>query len=81
MLIQVIGLVLEKATDEANWSEMFARLCHKTMASRTWMANPSLVANAAAKANDDKVIKRSRKCMKLFVSFTFFFCRPYSLTF
>ena len=36
------------------------------------MANPSLVANAAAKANDDKVIKRSRKCMKLFVSFTFF---------
>ena len=31
------------------------------------MANPSLVANAAAKANDDKVIKRSRKCMSLYL--------------
>ncbi|KAF9450125.1 ARM repeat-containing protein [Macrolepiota fuliginosa MF-IS2] len=28
-LIQVIRLVLEKATDEASWSEMYARLCRK----------------------------------------------------
>ncbi|KAI6046362.1 armadillo-type protein [Pisolithus marmoratus] len=30
-LIQVIKLVFEKATDEANWSEMYARLCRKMM--------------------------------------------------
>ncbi|OBZ78219.1 hypothetical protein A0H81_01906 [Grifola frondosa] len=30
-LIQVIRLVFEKATDEATWSEMYARLCHKMM--------------------------------------------------
>jgi len=30
-LIQVIRLVFEKATDEANWSEMYARLCRKMM--------------------------------------------------
>ncbi|KAI0369021.1 ARM repeat-containing protein [Pilatotrama ljubarskyi] len=28
-LIQVIRLVVEKATDEATWSEMYARLCRK----------------------------------------------------
>ncbi|KAI1796807.1 hypothetical protein LXA43DRAFT_837295, partial [Ganoderma leucocontextum] len=28
-LIQVIRLVFEKATDEATWSEMYARLCRK----------------------------------------------------
>ncbi|KAM6495305.1 Armadillo-type fold [Amanita muscaria] len=30
-LIQVICLVFEKATDEATWSEMYARLCRKMM--------------------------------------------------
>lgn len=30
-LIQVIKLVFEKATDEATWSEMYARLCRKMM--------------------------------------------------
>ncbi|KAH6913934.1 hypothetical protein BKA70DRAFT_1383662 [Coprinopsis sp. MPI-PUGE-AT-0042] len=30
-LIQVIRLVFVKATDEANWSEMYARLCRKMM--------------------------------------------------
>ena len=30
-LIQVIRLVFEKATDEAAWSEMYARLCQKMM--------------------------------------------------
>lgn len=30
-LIQVIKLIFEKATDEANWSEMYARLCCKMM--------------------------------------------------
>jgi translation initiation factor 4G len=30
-LIQVIRLVFEKATDEASWSEMYARLCRKMM--------------------------------------------------
>ena len=30
-LIQVIRLVYEKATDEATWSEMYARLCRKMM--------------------------------------------------
>lgn len=30
-LIQVIRLVFEKATDAANWSEMYACLCHKMM--------------------------------------------------
>jgi translation initiation factor 4G len=30
-LIQVIRLVFEKATDEAPWSEMYARLCRKMM--------------------------------------------------
>ena len=30
-LIQVIRLVFEKATDEADWSEMYARLCRKMM--------------------------------------------------
>jgi translation initiation factor 4G len=30
-LIQVVRLVFEKATDEAAWSEMYARLCRKMM--------------------------------------------------
>jgi hypothetical protein len=30
-LIQVIRLIFEKATDEAAWSEMYARLCRKMM--------------------------------------------------
>ncbi|KAG6902772.1 hypothetical protein C0995_011920 [Termitomyces sp. Mi166 len=30
-LMQVIALVFEKATDEATWSEMYARLCRKMM--------------------------------------------------
>ena len=30
-LIQVIRLVFEKAMDDATWSEMYARLCRKTM--------------------------------------------------
>jgi translation initiation factor 4G len=30
-LIQVIRLVFERATDEATWSEMYARLCRKMM--------------------------------------------------
>lgn len=30
-LIQVIKLVFEKATDEATWSEMYAKLCRKMM--------------------------------------------------
>ena len=30
-LIQVIKLVFEKATDEATWSGMYARLCMKMM--------------------------------------------------
>ena len=30
-LVQVIRLVFEKATDEATWSEMYARLCRKMM--------------------------------------------------
>lgn len=31
ILRQVIALIFEKATDEANWSEMYARLCRKLM--------------------------------------------------
>ena len=30
-LIQVFRLIFEKATDEATWSEMYARLCRKMM--------------------------------------------------
>jgi translation initiation factor 4G len=30
-LIQVVRLVFEKATDEATWSQMYARLCHEMM--------------------------------------------------
>ena len=29
MLIQVIRLIFEQATDDANWSEIYARLCRK----------------------------------------------------
>ena len=38
ILIQVIRLVFEKATDEATWSEMYARLCRKMME----MINPEV---------------------------------------
>ena len=38
-LIQVIRLVFEKATDEATWSEMYARLYRKMMVSRTLRVN------------------------------------------
>ena len=30
-LVRVIRLVFERATDEAAWSEMYARLCQKMM--------------------------------------------------
>jgi len=50
-LIQVIRLVFEKATDEATWSEMYARLCRKMME----QISPS-VQDDGIKNNDGKPI-------------------------
>jgi len=50
-LIQVIRLVFEKATDEATWSEMYARLCRKMMEQIS-----SKVQDDGIKNNDGKPI-------------------------
>ncbi len=50
-LIQVIKLVFEKATDEAAWSEMYARLCRKMMEQIS-----SKVQDDGIKNNDGKPI-------------------------
>lgn len=50
-LIQVIRLVFEKATDEAAWSEMYARLCRKMME----RISPD-VQDETIRANDGKPI-------------------------
>jgi len=50
-LIQVIRLVFEKATDEAAWSEMYARLCRKMMEQIS-----SKVQDDGIKNNDGKPI-------------------------
>ncbi|EDR09105.1 uncharacterized protein LACBIDRAFT_249451 [Laccaria bicolor S238N-H82] len=50
-LIQVIRLVFEKATDEATWSEMYARLCRKMMEQIS-----SKVQDDGIKATDGKPI-------------------------
>ncbi|KAI6046367.1 hypothetical protein EDC04DRAFT_2876735 [Pisolithus marmoratus] len=48
-LIQVIKLVFEKATDEANWSEMYARLCRKMMETISPKVQDDGIKNAEGK--------------------------------
>jgi translation initiation factor 4G len=48
-LVQVVGLVFEKATDEAIWSEMYARLCRK------------MVEQISLKVQDDGIKKPQGK--------------------
>ncbi|KAI6120363.1 hypothetical protein EV401DRAFT_2089060 [Pisolithus croceorrhizus] len=48
-LIQVIRLVFEKATDEANWSEMYARLCRKMMETISPKVQDDGIKNAEGK--------------------------------
>ncbi|KAK0494871.1 armadillo-type protein [Armillaria luteobubalina] len=48
-LIQVIRLVFEKATDEAMWSEMYARLCRKMMAQISPKVQDDGIKNAEGK--------------------------------
>jgi translation initiation factor 4G len=48
-LIQVIRLVLEKATDEAAWSEMYARLCRKMMERISPKVQDDSIKNAEGK--------------------------------
>ncbi|KAI6046359.1 armadillo-type protein [Pisolithus marmoratus] len=49
-LIQVIKLVLEKATDEANRSEMYARLCRKMMETISPKVQDDGIKNAEGKS-------------------------------
>ena len=46
ILRQVIALIFEKATDEANWSEMYARLCRKLMEMVSTNVSDDSVKNA-----------------------------------
>ena len=46
ILRQVIALIFEKATDEANWSEMYARLCRKLMETVSTNVSDDSVKNA-----------------------------------
>ncbi|KAF9501394.1 ARM repeat-containing protein [Pleurotus eryngii] len=48
-LIQVIRLVVEKATDEATWSEMYARLCRKMMEQISTKVQDDGIKNAEGK--------------------------------
>jgi translation initiation factor 4G len=48
-LIQVIRLVFEKATDEATWSEMYARLCRKMMEQISSSVQDDGIKNAEGK--------------------------------
>ena len=48
-LIQVIRLVFEKATDEAAWSEMYARLCRKMMEQISPKVQDEYIKNAEGK--------------------------------
>lgn len=48
-LIQVIKLVFEKATDEATWSEMYARLCRKMMERISLQVQDDGIKNAEGK--------------------------------
>ncbi|KAI0079837.1 hypothetical protein K474DRAFT_1658664 [Panus rudis PR-1116 ss-1] len=48
-LIQVIKLVFEKATDEATWSEMYARLCRKMMEQISSKVQDDGIRNAEGK--------------------------------
>lgn len=48
-LIQVIRLVFEKATDEATWSEMYARLCRKMMEQISPLVQDDGIKNAEGK--------------------------------
>lgn len=48
-LIQVIRLVFEKATDEATWSEMYARLCRKMMETISPRVQDDGIKNAEGK--------------------------------
>ncbi|KAK0212418.1 hypothetical protein DFS33DRAFT_25830 [Desarmillaria ectypa] len=48
-LIQVIRLVFEKATDEATWSEMYARLCRKMMEQISAKVQDDGIKNAEGK--------------------------------
>ncbi|KAJ4483157.1 hypothetical protein C8R41DRAFT_840759 [Lentinula lateritia] len=48
-LIQVIRLVFEKATDEATWSEMYARLCRKMMEQISAKVQDDGIRNAEGK--------------------------------
>jgi translation initiation factor 4G len=48
-LIQVIRLVFEKATDEATWSEMYARLCRKMMEQISTNVHDEGIKNAEGK--------------------------------
>ncbi|KAG6895624.1 hypothetical protein C0992_000314 [Termitomyces sp. T32_za158] len=60
-LMQVIALVFEKATDEAMWSEMYARLCRKMMEKLSpaeefehgWAVKEAIAAAAAKRAAED----------------------------
>ena len=48
-LIQVIRLVFEQVTDEANWSEMYARLCRKMMEAISSKVQDNGIKNACGK--------------------------------
>ena len=48
-LIHVIRLVFEKATDEAAWSEMYARLCRKMMETISFNVQDNGIRNAEGK--------------------------------
>ena len=62
-LIQVIKLVFEKATDEAAWSEMYARLCRKMMEQIS-----SKVQDDGIKNNDGKPIAGGQLFRKYLLS-------------
>ncbi|KAI6046360.1 hypothetical protein EDC04DRAFT_3006432 [Pisolithus marmoratus] len=49
MLLQVIGLVVEKATDEANRSEIYARLCRRMMETISPKVQDDDIKNAEGK--------------------------------
>jgi hypothetical protein len=48
-LIQVIRLVFEKATDEATWSEIYARLCRKMMEQISTNVQDDCIKNSEGK--------------------------------
>lgn len=62
-LRQVIALIFEKATDEAAWSEMYARLCRKIMEK----LDPN-IADENIKTSDDKPVTGGQLFRKYLVN-------------